>query len=184
MAVFSSTQNTAACWGGLNIQANNISRLELELRVVGSHLAFDPMGLKPGALPHPRHHHMANAQVPGQLAAAPVRGAIRRRSARPFQNPGLQRRGSLLHRPPTMARVQSGQSLNLETPLPATNIVRVATELLANRQVGLALRQQQDQPRPAHILGRQGARTHSYPSVPRAPSASIETLLQAMPHDT
>src|SRR5260370_1400038 len=88
MAVFSSTQNTVACWGGLTIQANNISRLELELRVVGSHLAFDPMGLKPGALPHPRHHHVAEAQVPGQLAAAPVRGAIRRRSARPFQNPG------------------------------------------------------------------------------------------------
>ena len=34
---------------------------------------------------------------------------------------------------------------------------------LANRQVRLALRQQQDQPRTAHILGRQGARAHSIP---------------------
>src|SRR5216684_4705974 len=120
MAVFSSTQNTVACWGGLNIQANNISRLELELRVVGSHLAFDPMGLKPGALPHPRHHHMANAQVPGQLAATPVGGTVRRRSARPLQNLRLQRRGSLLHRASAVMGVQARQPLGFETTLPAT----------------------------------------------------------------
>jgi hypothetical protein len=46
-----------------DIQPNNIGRLELEIRVVGSHVAFDPMGLKPGTLPHPRHHHVADAQV-------------------------------------------------------------------------------------------------------------------------
>src|ERR1700736_3286178 len=112
---------------------------------------------------------MGNAQVPGQFAAAPVGGAVRRRSARPLQNLRLQRRGSFLHRPSTMARVQPGQPLSLEAPLPATNIVGVATEQLANRQVGLALRQQQDQPRPAYILGWQRARALSLPQFPALP---------------
>ena len=126
-------------------------------------LALDPMELESGAPPHPRHHHMANAQMLSQLAATPVGRTVRRRSAGPLQNPGLQRRGSFLRRPSTMARVQPGQPLSLEAPLPATNIVRVATEQPANRQVGLPLRQQKDQPRPAHILRRQGARAHSIP---------------------
>jgi len=52
-----------------DVQPDNIRRLGLKVGVVGSHVAFDPMGFKPGAPPHPRHHHMANAQVPGRLAA-------------------------------------------------------------------------------------------------------------------
>ncbi len=82
--------------GRFDVQPDNIGRLGLEIGVVGSHVTFDPMGLKPGALPHPRHHHVADAQVVGQFAAAPVRGTIRRRFAGPFQNPGFQRRGSFL----------------------------------------------------------------------------------------
>ena len=137
--------------GRFDVKPNNIGRLELEIRVVGSHVPFDPMGLKPGALPHPRHHHVADAQVLGQLAAAPVRGAIRRRSAGPFQDPGLQRRRSFLYRASAMMGVQARQPLSFKTTLPATDIVGIAVQNLANRQVGLALRQQQDQPRTAYI---------------------------------
>ena len=54
-----------------DVQSDNIGRLSLKVGVVGGHVAFDPMGLKPGALPDPRHHHVADAQVAGQLAAAP-----------------------------------------------------------------------------------------------------------------
>ena len=138
-----------------DVQSDNIGRLSLKVGVVRGHVALDPMGFKPGALPHPRHHHMANAQVLGQLAAAPMRGTIRRRSAGPFQNPGLQRRGSFLYRSSAMMGVQARQPLSFETTLPSTDIVGVAPQHLANRQVGFALRQQQDQPRAAYILGRQ-----------------------------
>ena len=111
-----------------DVQPDNISRLEFEIRVVGGHVAFDPMRLESGPLPHPRDHHMANAQVAGQLAATPVGGAVGRRSAGPFQNLRFQCRSPFFHRPSTMARVQPGQPLSLEPPLPATDIVRVATE--------------------------------------------------------
>jgi hypothetical protein len=79
--------------------------------------------------------------------------------AGPLKNPGLQRRSSFLHRSSGMMRVQARQSLGFEATLPATDIVGVAPQNLTNRQVGFALRQQQDRPRAAHILGRQRART-------------------------
>ena len=136
-----------------DVQSDNIGRLSLKVGVVGGHVAFDPMRLKPGALPHPRHHHVANAQVAGQLAAAPVAGAIGRRSAGPFQNFSLQRRGSFLHRASAIVRIPARQPLGFETTLPATDVVGVAAQRLANRRVGFALRQQQDQPCTAYILG-------------------------------
>jgi hypothetical protein len=121
------------------------------------------MGLNPGTPPHARDHHVTNTQVLRQLAAAPVRGAIRRRSAGPFQNPGLQRRGAFLHRASGMVGVQARQPLSFETTLPPTDIVGVASQNLANRQVGFSSRQQHDQPRAAYIFGRQRARAQPVP---------------------
>ena len=161
------------------VQPNNIGRLELKVRVVGGHIALDPMGLESGAPPHPRHHHMADAQMAGQFATTPVGGAVRRRSASPFQNLRLQRRGSFLHRPSTMARVQPGQPLSLEASLPATNIVGVATEQLANRQVGLCLAPTTRSAAPGAHPRPAGCASALYPSVPCAPSGPIQALHQA-----
>ena len=111
-----------------DIQPDNISRLKFEIRIVGGHVALDPLGLESGALPHSRHHHMANPQMLGQLTATPVGRAIRHWSTGPLQNAGFECRGSFLHNPSPMARVQPGQPLCLEAPLPATNIVGIATE--------------------------------------------------------
>ena len=92
MAVFSSTQNTAACWGGLTYKPNNIGRLGLEIGVVGGHVAFDPMRLQLRLSPDARHCRLADSQRLGQFAAGPMRGAIRRRLQGATQNPCLHRR--------------------------------------------------------------------------------------------
>jgi hypothetical protein len=47
-------------------------------------------GLKPGAPPHPRDHHMIDPQRPRQLSAAPVGGAIIGRAARSRPECGLR----------------------------------------------------------------------------------------------
>ena len=162
----------------VDVQPDHIGRLELEVRVVRGHVALHPMGLKPGALPDPRHHHVADPQCRRQLAAAPVRGAIRRgrrvQSRMRASSAGV--RFSTAR--PRMVGKQARQPLSFETTLPATDIVGVAAQNLANRQVGFTLRQQQDQPRAAHILGRQRARAQPIPQVPCAHSASSETLLR------
>ena len=160
-------------------QPENIGRLALNVWVLRGQVAFEPLGLKPGALPHPRHPHVADAHGWGQLAAAPGRGTIQRRSAGPFQNLGLQRRALLLHRASAVVGVHARQPLSFATPLPPTAIVGVAAQNPANRPAGFSLRQQQDQPRLAYIFGRQPARTQPLPSVPCARSASSETLLHA-----
>jgi hypothetical protein len=97
MAVFSSTQHRRML-RRFDVQPNNIGRLELKVRVVGGHVALEAMRLESGPPPHPRHHHVADTQMAGQFAAAPVGRTIRRRSAGPLQNPGLQRRSAFLHR--------------------------------------------------------------------------------------
>jgi hypothetical protein len=55
--------------------------------------------------------------VLSQLAAAPVRGAIRRNSASPFQNPGLQCRSALLHHAPDVVGAQAQRPLGFEIGL-------------------------------------------------------------------
>jgi rhodanese-related sulfurtransferase len=44
-------------WNGINTDAVRGVAVGPLVRVVGSYIAFDPMGLESGALPHPRHHH-------------------------------------------------------------------------------------------------------------------------------
>src|SRR5262249_58011839 len=60
----------------IDVQADDVSGLSLECRIVGQHVALDPMGLDSGTSPHPVHQGMADAQILGQLPRAPMRGSI------------------------------------------------------------------------------------------------------------
>src|SRR6516162_11914163 len=70
----------------LEVQADNIGGLALEIRIVGSHVALDAMRLEPRALPYPCDHHMAHPHILSQLAATPVGGAVGWRPARYSEN--------------------------------------------------------------------------------------------------
>jgi hypothetical protein len=121
-----------------DVQSDNVGCLGLEVGVVRGHVACDALGLKASAPPDPRHHHVADAQASSQLAAAPVGGSIGWRSAGARQYAGLQRRGSLVRQPSIMARVQARQPLSRKTAFPAADIIGVAAQQPAYRQVGLA----------------------------------------------
>lgn len=86
------------------------------------------MGLKPGALPNSRDHHVVDPQRPRQLAAAPVRGTIRRRASGPSQNAGFQPRRALSRRPPLMARKQARQTLLGKAGLPPRDVGRTTAQ--------------------------------------------------------
>src|SRR5258708_2239216 len=86
MAVFSSTQNTAACCGGLTYRAMTSAALASKAGSSDAIVTFDAMRFKPGARPHPGHHHVANTQFCGQLAAAPVGRPVAWSAPGPFQN--------------------------------------------------------------------------------------------------
>ena len=150
--------------GRFDVKPNNIGGLSLKVGVVGGHVACAAMRPKPGALPHPRDHHVANPQVVSQPAGAPVRGptcgGLRVHSRILASSAGVRfstaRPGWCEYKPAN----RSASKLTL----PATDIVGVfAAEDLANREVRFPWRQQQDQSRAAYILGWQRARAHPVP---------------------
>ena len=54
-----STQNTAACPGEVQVQPDDVGSLLLEVRIVGAHVALQPVRLQPVLVPHPRHQSCA-----------------------------------------------------------------------------------------------------------------------------
>ena len=76
MAVFSSTQNTAACCGG-RVEAEDVGRLGFKFRIVAGQVALQPVGLQARFVPDTMHGGVfADTQRSRQLAATPVRGAV------------------------------------------------------------------------------------------------------------
>ncbi|MGA8058724.1 MAG: hypothetical protein WB999_10805 [Candidatus Binataceae bacterium] len=73
----------------IDVQPDHVGRFALEVRIVGGHVALEPMGLKPGAPPHPRDHHVIYPQRPCQPAIAPVGGAILGRAPGPVREASL-----------------------------------------------------------------------------------------------
>jgi len=59
------------CWR-VQIQANDVGRLNLEVRIVRGHVAIQPVGLEAVLGPHARHHHVRNPQLRRQAACAPM----------------------------------------------------------------------------------------------------------------
>jgi hypothetical protein len=62
--------------GRAQIETNDVRRLGLEMGIIALHVVPPPVGLQPGLGPDSGHAHMVDAKLRGQLAAAPVRGAI------------------------------------------------------------------------------------------------------------
>jgi hypothetical protein len=98
----------------IEIQAEHVGGLLLEVRIVGEHVAFEPMRLQPGALPHQGDQHMADAEhhreLPRTPMRAPVRGALAslRENAR-FHGGRPHRRGL-----PAILGPETRQTIRLE----------------------------------------------------------------------
>ena len=92
----------------LHIQSNDVGRFLFKIWIVGQHVALNPLRLKSRPLPDSGHCHVVDAKVLGQFTRAPMRRAVGRRTARPFQDLGFQFRGPFFHPATRVARVQTG----------------------------------------------------------------------------
>jgi hypothetical protein len=101
----------------IDIQGNDVGRFALKLWIIGGHVALDTMRLEASTRPHPRHHHMADPQLRGQFAAAPVGRTVAGPAPRPLQNPGLQAGGTFVDRAAQMARIKPCQPLSQKPSL-------------------------------------------------------------------
>ena len=60
----------------IQIQRDHVGRLGLEVRIVGDHVPLEPVRLEVVLAPDALHGHERQAQLGGELAAAPVRRAV------------------------------------------------------------------------------------------------------------
>src|SRR6266699_1124816 len=94
----------------VQVQANDVRRLLLKVRIVRGHVALDALGLESMLAPHPRHHHVADIQMRRELARRPM-GRTARRVARALQNPRFQLRGEYRGHLADVAAVEPGDPL-------------------------------------------------------------------------
>ena len=76
----------------IQIQADHVRRLLLEVRVVRRHVPLQAMRLETRPLPRQVNYRMAHSQVLPQSSGAPVRRTVRRRLPRNSQDPRPHRR--------------------------------------------------------------------------------------------
>jgi len=60
----------------IEIEADDVGRLALEIGIVGSHVALQAMGPQTGLAPNAMDQVLADAELLGELAAGPMGGAV------------------------------------------------------------------------------------------------------------
>jgi hypothetical protein len=93
--------------GRTEVQADDIGRLKLKIRIVAGHVTFQPMRLQPSLFPGAMDSVFANTQGCRKLAATPVCRPIDRPLARSRQNPGPQGRSKNAGRLARMTSIKS-----------------------------------------------------------------------------
>jgi hypothetical protein len=106
----------------VQIKADNVSGLLLEVGILAQHVTAQPVRLKAVPSPNPRDGHVIGAQRSGQPAAAPVGGSVLRATASPLQNAGLKFCYVRSYLATLMAGYQSRQTVCQKTLSPALNI--------------------------------------------------------------
>jgi hypothetical protein len=106
----------------VQIKADNVGRLLLEIRIIAQHVTAQSVRLKAVSCPNSRNGHVIGAQHRGQPAAAPVGGSLLRATAGPFQNARLKLRGMRAHFATLMTGHQPCQSSGQKTLSPALDI--------------------------------------------------------------
>ena len=142
--------------GRIQIKADDVGRLGLEIGVVAGHVPLKPVGLQTSLLPNAMHGILAHSQSRRQLTATPVRRAILGRLAGRSQNPRPQPGSEHRRLLSGVSCVQSVQSMRQKALLPAADRWSCRSQPLLDRAVRGALGQHQNQPGAEDIAGRQG----------------------------
>ena len=116
------------------------------------------MRLEAGFAPDAMHQILADAELAGELAAGPMRGAVSGLAAGGRKDAGAQLGGELGGRLPGTVRFESVEAAGEEALLPAGNGRRRGIELRLDGVVGGAVGEQQQDLGAEHESGRQRLR--------------------------
>src|SRR5260370_20045606 len=127
----------------LEIKSNDVSCLLFELRVSTDHVAPESMGLDSCASPDPCYSTVRSAQMPSQLAGAPMSRTIGRRLLSRVQNLGFLADDVLRDNLAAMPGIKPRQALRSKTFFPAGDEIQAAAFLLHDGAIRLPRRQPQ-----------------------------------------
>jgi len=133
----------------VQIQADHIGSLGLEVGIIRGDVALEPMRLQAVLGPNSRDRHVRDvtAQFGGQLARGPVRRTVGRLALRrPAKHARLDPVGHLVALPSAVSREQPRQTIGFEAFAPATDVAVSTIELDPDLGPGQSLGKQQDQP--------------------------------------
>jgi hypothetical protein len=108
----------------IQIKADNVGGLLLEVGILTQHIAAQPVRLKAMPSPNARNGHVIGAERRGQPTAAPVGASVLRTTTGPLQNTRLKLYGVRPHFATLMTGHQSRQAACQKTISPALNIRR------------------------------------------------------------
>ena len=137
--------------GRVQVKTDYIGGFGLEVGVVAGHIAFQPMRLQSGLLPHAVHQAFADTKVRSQLATRPMGGSIRWGLLRSPQYPGSQLRREDAGHTPEVKRAQPEHTVRLEALARAGHRRRRGAQRRRNGAVALAVGQFQNHPRAAGL---------------------------------
>lgn len=120
----------------IEIEPDDVSRLALEVWIVGGHVAFEPMGFEAGLLPNLVNHRLADAEFSGELAAGPMGRAVAGLAARRRQDPGAQLGREFRRALAGPMRFEPVETLFQEALFPASDRRSGRVELGLDRVVG------------------------------------------------
>jgi hypothetical protein len=110
----------------VQIKADNVGGLLLEVGILAQHVTAPPVRLKPVPSPNPRNGHVIGAQRGGQPTTAPVGGSVLRATTGPVQYTCLKLCCIWPHFATLMTGHQSRQPACQKALSPALNIGRTA----------------------------------------------------------
>ena len=136
----------------IDIQANHVGGLRLEVGIVRLHVALEAVGLEARALPRLRDEVVMNLQHASQLPGTPVRTAVGRWLLGLGQHTRFHRRGQHRRRLPAVARAQPLETGRQKTPAPAIDVIAVARHRGFDRRVRFTISEHQNHPSPAPVF--------------------------------
>src|ERR1700677_516732 len=143
----------------IEIEANDVGRLALEIRIVARHVTLQSVRLQIRPLPDSLHAVFTDTQTLRQFAARPMgRSVLRLTSGRTYY---LRRQCRSNHKRlfPGMANLRQSRDAPLqESILPSEDGRRSCIQPLLNRSIRQSLSQHQNQTRPENISRRQTPR--------------------------
>jgi hypothetical protein len=137
----------------IHVQPNHVRGLSLKVRIIREHVALEPMRLQSGALPRLGDEVVADLQQAAERARTPVRAAGRRPLPRLRQDARFHRGRQHRRRLTAIARLQPLETIRQEAAAPSIDVVAVARDRGLDRRVRITIRQHQDHPGAARVLG-------------------------------